>query len=295
MVTATVLWDLAKFYDTIGLLRLVVSGVEMGYNPLALSLSVQMYLAPRYLRACQCFDQGVVPYTGMVAGCGRAVRFTRIVLYGALGRAHNAFPQVIPTSFVDDLTQRAEGTMEHVLSMLPRAADILAEGLQEIGCTISPKSAATCNTCEGTAGLNRRSRAYGLPIEVKGMVRDLGVANTSGKRRSAKVLEGRFGKAFFRSGGVSRLAKVNRRAKKLFSTGVKPQASWGSTGMGMSPIQVRKLRAMAVRSTGVKGVGRCTTYLDHPLRPWRAGRPGFLPPLGGGTDLVCALGCYCRH
>ena len=195
----------------------------------------------------------------MVAGCGRAVRFTRIVLYGVLEKAHNAFPQVIPTSFVDDITQRAEGNMEHVPNMLPRAADILAEGLQEIGCTISPKSAATCNTCEGAAGLNKRFRAYGLPIEVKGMVRGLGVANTSGKRRSAKILEGRFGKAFFTSGRVSRLAKVNRKAKKLFSTGMKPQASWGSTRMGTSPIQVRRLRAMAVKSAGAKGVGKCAT------------------------------------
>ena len=138
-----------------------------------------MYLAPRYLRASQCFDQGVVPYSGMVAGCGRAVRFTRIVLYGVLDRAHNAFPQVILTSFVVDLTQRAEGTMARVLNMLPRAADILAESLQEIGCTISSKSAATCNTCEGIAGLNRHFRVYGLPIEVKGMVRELGVANTT--------------------------------------------------------------------------------------------------------------------
>ena len=62
MVTATVLWDLTKFHDTIDLLRLVVSGVEMDYNTLALSLNVQMYLAPKYLRASQCFDQGVVPY-----------------------------------------------------------------------------------------------------------------------------------------------------------------------------------------------------------------------------------------
>ena len=189
LVAATVLWDLTKFYDTIDLLRLVVSGVDMGYSPLALGLSVQMYLAPRYLRANQCFDQGVVPFTGIVAGCGRAVRFTRIVLYGVLEKAHSAFPRVVPTSFVDDLTQRVEGSAVEVLDLLPRAADLLAEGLQEIGCTISPKSAATCNNHEVALGLNRRFGAYNLPIRVKGMVRDLGVSNTSGKRRSAKILE----------------------------------------------------------------------------------------------------------
>eukprot|EP00972_Heterocapsa_arctica_P022730 3346024-Heterocapsa_arctica.AAC.1 len=81
----------------------------MGYSPLALGLSVHMYLAPRFLRANQCFTQGIVPYTGIVTGCGRAVRFTRIVLYDVLERAHNAIPEVIPTSFVDDVTQRIEG------------------------------------------------------------------------------------------------------------------------------------------------------------------------------------------
>ena len=67
------------------------------------------------------------PTRSIVAGARRAVDFSRCVLYALLKDVANRFePAVISSSWVDDVTQRAEGTRRVVVATLLAAGTTFA-------------------------------------------------------------------------------------------------------------------------------------------------------------------------
>ena len=263
VTTATLLWDLEKFYDSISLLKLAEKGVALGYAPLALLLTIQTYAAPRYLKAGQAWDCGQQVTTSIAAGCGRAIRMTRILLYDILEKAHMESPAVQCRSYVDDLTQRAQGSPEELVKQLTEAGVMLHDRLRQERLVISPKSAFTCNDRAVAEKLHRRLGRHGVKIRRATWVRDLGIANSSGKRRVVKLRDGRLRMAGLRVLRIRRLLKMAPAAKKLVLTGYKPQAIWGHSAVGMAPQQVARMRAATAKCCGGNVAGRCATTLIH--------------------------------
>ena len=156
------------------------------------------------------------------------------------------------------MTQRAQGTASHVASVLPKAGEFLAKELTRLVFVISEKSAATCDDTSLSRDLNRRFGRKGLSLLVSSQVRDLGVANTAGRVRRVSLLKERLAKAGKRTKRVRTLIGINGRATKLFKTGVRPQAMWGSP-MGISPAMMTKFRSQASVCSGIKAKGKCAT------------------------------------
>lgn len=70
--TATILWDLQKFFDSIDLFGMIDIALRMDYHPAFLALVVQQYMAIRTLRVKNACGNWVVPTRSITAGCGQA-------------------------------------------------------------------------------------------------------------------------------------------------------------------------------------------------------------------------------
>ena len=77
--------------------------------------------------------------------------------------------------------------------------------------------------------------------------KDLGVGTTIGYSRCTKFVRQRILKARGRVKRIQALARANKRASKLYTTGAHPQATYGKEAMGMAPGAIQELRAMAAR------------------------------------------------
>ena len=216
----TFLWDMAKFYDSIDLSRLLLWAERMDYPVELLILGMQLHVAPRCINVLGTTLPGVDPSNGIVAGCGQANAWARVVLYDVLEFVHRAAPQLGPLQYVDDLAQSARGSYRDVASQLPHAALMLKRELEEAKCTVSAKK---CVLIASTPALGRKvarlCRALGVQVKYEAQARDLGLGTAGEGRRTAKVMNSRFNKGAKRCFRISRLARASSTASKLHRTG----------------------------------------------------------------------------
>ena len=126
--TATLLWDLEKFYDSVVLHRVITAAADLDYPLVHLALGMQVHMAPRFIRsATGCFSTGMRPDTSMLAGDGQSNAWARCALYDMLEHVHDKFgPTVVVNSYVDDLAQRGEAASEdHLVDQVVSAAELL--------------------------------------------------------------------------------------------------------------------------------------------------------------------------
>jgi len=86
--------------------------------------------------------------------------------------------------------------------------------------------------------------------------RDLGVANTGGKRRSIGLVRKRISKACARNMRIQHIVRKNKRAAKLYRTGTYPAATYGHQVAGLNMTRIRKLRTLTVQASGYAKPGR---------------------------------------
>jgi len=259
---AYVLWDMAKFYDTVRWSHLADSALRLGYPSKILAIGLMVHSAPRMVRVRGGVSNPRTATAGILAGDSQANAFAKSVLYYVIHAVHLNHPTAGPCTYVDDLAQACRGPdSSQVVQELALAGLMLYEDLTSIGCNISPKSMIVASTLKLTKRLVKVFRANNLSLGYDTNVRDVGISNTAGKVRSAGLISWRISKAKVRNIKVSQLARKSRNAAKLFRTGVYPQATYGHQVTGLSPTQVRSLRTEAARATGRMKPGRCTTTL----------------------------------
>ena len=77
---AVILWDFAKFFDSV-FLGLVVDGARSLHFPITdLVLGLHMHLADRRLQHSGCVAALITPFRSLLAGCGLAIAFTKALL-----------------------------------------------------------------------------------------------------------------------------------------------------------------------------------------------------------------------
>ena len=97
----------------------------------------------------------------------------------------------------------------------------------------------------------------GVSTSVKPKAKYLGLGTTGGARRTTATIKDRMRSAKSRSNKVAWSNKKNKRARTLHTTGVLPQASYGSQGTGFAPWMIRSLRTMGADGRGCSKQGRC--------------------------------------
>ena len=155
-----------------------------------------------------------------------------------------------PFAYVDDLAQTARGYESGVLCELGLAGVCMAKELQKAGCVISAKSVLVASNARLGNRLLKVFAKNGIVMNKEKAPRDLGVANTVGKRRAAWLTRQRFSKACARNKRVQHLVRRNTRATKLYRTGAYPAATYGHQVAGLTMTQIRKLRTLAVQASG---------------------------------------------
>ena len=255
---ASLLWDLAKFFDTIPPEEVVRKGLDLGYPPIDLVMAVSMHIAPRMMVLSGVASAIIVPLCSILAGCMHSVNFARMVMFDPISAIVRREPRVQTSTFVDDVSQISMGTLHKVADGLVHAGVLFANGMKKLRLRISDKSVVVSSSHKlAVAIANALWKHCRISLRVEAAGRDLGVLNNPSSRRRTVVQAKRVAKATKKARRISNLARSVRRASILAHTGALPQASWGSAVLGFAPTVMRNFRAAMASASGIVARGRC--------------------------------------
>lgn len=129
--------------------------------------------------------------------------------------------------------------------------------MRKVKCAICDKSALVCSNAALGKKLAALCQSRGIPIKYVREVRDLGLGFIGGRRRGTKTQQARLAKAHRRGSRVAKLAQIDRRAKRLHTTGTLPAATYGVASIGAAPTHLQKLRSLTARAAGIGGGRNC--------------------------------------
>jgi hypothetical protein len=261
--TVGLLWDMASFFDSIRIHRLVKLALQKGFPPRTLRLAMKVHTAARAFKEGPYISQFIQP-TGVsiLAGCGGSVSFARAALYEVLEGMHRDYMPCNIQSFVDDLPQVHMGPEEIILEQAIELATALASRLRKEGFEISGKSTIVAPSRQLAEKIAKELRRSGLELQVQDSARDLGVEFSGGARRRITIQKARLGRVRSGTKIVLKLGATTKQARKLQVTAIKPRA-WGFAAQGCSPSMAKALRSFFGKGLNIKKAGGCLTTALH--------------------------------
>ena len=260
LCTGGIFWDLEKFYDDISVVLLCKRVAECGYPSVALSLALQLYLCVRVLTLESAASQWVQPHNSILAGDAQANNMAKVILMSVLLRLSEAYPMVKHHQYVDDLTQRASGTVNEVVVSLSDAGTELANAIWALGHSISPKSTAVSSILKVAVRIVQNLSTSGCVIKAGTHVRDLGIDSGGGQRRRVPTASARERKAASRTKRLRRMGHVTSGViQKLWKAGARPQSICAAPCTGLTPSRAAALRTAAAEASQCWKPGRCLT------------------------------------
>ena len=273
--SALILWDGKEFYDRLDSQVVVSCAQAESFPPVALALAFACHRMPRVLTA-QGAAGPIIPGTGrsLVPGCTSSTSLARGVVKSPILEVERGLSRVEKRcsgfyQHVDDITERhVSGTESGLVSLTARVGASLGKALQRHGITISPKTVVVASKpglAKAIAG--KLTQRLKVAIGFAGSAEDLGGETSAGRRRVMKTLKGRVAKGDRRSWRIAVITKQHTPAAGLYTTGARPQSSYGLFLMGASPVWVGRHRAMAARAAAVPGRATCVASVIW----WRLG------------------------
>ena len=262
--TASVLWDVEKFFDNIRPQDVLREGVRLGYPLGILIMALSLHTAPRCLLLGGILSQVMLPGKSILAGCFHSVNFARLIMNAPINKVIStcAPPTLRVTTFVDDVAQISLGTRMQVVRSAIYAAIAFCAGMKSLRLSISAKSVVISSSPK-LAGLIAKvvAKHAKVMLHCKGAERDLGVLNNPSKKRvrNTALQKARLQKAGKRFSRIAPLARQIRAARALAKTGAVPQATWGAVTLGMAPTAVKALKTQYAAATGIQSPGRCAS------------------------------------
>ena len=261
--TASALWDVKEFFDSLDLLKIIRAAEEYDFPPTEMVLLFIEHMAPRLLRVRGAYALPISPHRSAVAGCRGAQQFARILLKKVLYHVHSRFsPLVISKAWIDDVNQRAEGPRKVVVRALTDAGASFAAGVTSLDLVIADKSRIIGSELSMSEEIACNLVAAGYPVKAAPSAPDLGVDRGSGIARSKPVSNERFAASLRRTRKGTRLVKAAKRpavGKKLFVTGVIPQGAYHAKIFGMAPTRIAQIRRAGGATVSHSQRGRCLT------------------------------------
>jgi hypothetical protein len=277
MHVATILWDCAKFFDSLEPWLIGPTAIRLGFPARVFYLGMLVHRGARFLRHSQCWALPVVPEKSILAGCVQSVPWTRLILYDLLQSLHEGYRPTTFAVWVDDVPQTTIAkTRRAVQTRTVGAAQALVAGLQDLGCTMSAKSVLLTADPPLSVAIQRELAGHGIQVRCEAVGKDLGVDVYHGRRRRVNTQRKRFGLAGRRLMRIRALVKVYRPAKQLVSTGAWPQGRWGLEATGCAPSRLAQIRGSMAETMQIRKPGGCTTTAfalqpgGHRKDPWIA-------------------------
>ena len=276
---ACVFFDMEKFYDSACLYKLIDLAMARDFPRRLLYIAMQAYLSDRILRAGDMVMHSIQPSNGILAGCSLGHSFARVIFYNILDSVNNVLPAQLPApvetrQFVDDLTTSSVANNEDdVTRSICSVALELRHELEAAKLTLNTnKSMIISNRQSLAKRVQRILRANDLHIPVADITRDLGIDAAGGARKRRRTRNQRLRAARRRGSRVKVLARKNRKAVKLYTTGIWPSIAYGVEQYGLSPTDLKQFRATAAACSGVGGL---STLPSHRYRNWSGPAPKF--------------------
>jgi len=205
---------------------------------------LMVHMGPRLLVLDDATSQPILTHSrSILAGCISSTRLAKAVLRNALLDASQK-PTVQVGAHVDDDNQiTITNSYSTTICDAYEAGIQFIDSAQKMGFTISDKSRVVAN-CPRMAQRLYHLFSKKLSVRLSGglVEEDIGFATTAGRLRRTKPLKARIIKGRLKSRRVATLLKTNKKATKLFQTGVAPTQNFGWCSMGASPSQRRALR-----------------------------------------------------
>ncbi len=285
-VSATVLWDMGSFYDSINRVRLWALVGRHDF-PLAVArLAFACYDAPRALTlegriACPAYARN-----GVTAGCPFATALTRlysidpfddiaaqISVRGDVGSDFDAY--------VDDLAVSVTAPANQVVECTVAIAERLRDKVEfDMGCDIETDKAAVVSSCPRVAAaVAKRLGAYAGRASQRAAAVNLGVDYAPGRTRRQQNKAGKrlkryavMGRKARKLSGIRRAIGGLKRARRLFTSGLLAAAVPDAAVNGVSDREALTLRRTAAMACCPRARGRSLAMVTilHDLPTWRA-------------------------
>ena len=134
-----VLWDYAKFFDTVDPELLFQEAKELNFPLGDLCLVLQMHLSPRRLQQACAIACPVFPSRSILAGCAYSIPLTRLYLKRRLAHVVSSHPDTALGVYVDDIGQSARGSSLVVRRNIIACAFALVNVARTLRLTMSDK------------------------------------------------------------------------------------------------------------------------------------------------------------
>ena len=244
--SASVLWDMAKFYESFRHDWLLARALDTEFPPAIAHLALACYQMPRYFSLAGFAEGPFSPGRGVVAGCPIATTFVRVYTlkgYDGIPRGLLRF-----TSYIDDTDLAATGTRQAVIRAICDGAEALwrvaredldsTVAVEKVGMVAS--DAQLARALEARLGVLAGRR---LPAAT-----NLGVADTAGlpyrARGRTALAKKRMREARQRRTRLASLARTigTRASKQVYMSGVLASECYGVEITGVSDGDLHRQR-----------------------------------------------------
>ena len=264
--TASLLVDLASFYEHFNHDKLVERADRLGFPPKITRLALAGYRGARFISQRGKTTHPLVASRGVVAGCGFATTWVKVYCVEAFDKFKKRHPHINIDAYIDDITLSiTTGDPKRTEDLLVAAAEDLARLIkEELDCEIArEKSVVICSDDAMAKRLADRLGCVGAVPAASAS--NLGVDFTCGrKRRTHKqsgVRAGRFARGKAR---ISRLGKLkfaigSKIASKVAASGAMRATEFGAAVNGLSDSEMDDLQRIALAGTSPGAKGRSRT------------------------------------
>ena len=246
---ASLLLDLAKFYEHVGHDHLWEEGIKTGFPRRLLACWCASYEGWRFFEADKCATFPFWAFGTILPGCRGATTAAKLMLATLLETVSSRLPSYRLWNVVDDISGHVAGTDRMVQAITAEAARLLVDGLQARDLPLSKgKSKVLINGSDRLKlGLLRQLEEQG--IDETAAARNVGADLLLGSRRRAYVAKGRVAKAAKRSRRIRQLRKAGAHTRNLTLTGSNAGVLWGFEVLGFTPSQLKSIRVDAAKAT----------------------------------------------
>ena len=230
---ASLLLDLAKFYEHVGHDHLWEEGRKTRFSTRLLACWCASYEGWRFLEADKCATFPFWAFGTILPGCSGATTAAKLMLATLLETVAKRLPTYRLWNVVDDISGHVAGTPKMVQVITAEAARLLVEGLQARDLPLSKGRSKVL--IDGSDKLKQAllQQLEEFGIDESNSVRNVGADLQLGRRRRALVVKERLARAAKRTKRVRQLRKAGAHTGKLTLTGSNAGVLWGFRGSGL--------------------------------------------------------------